>query len=98
MTINTSGGLSQGEIERMMRDAARHEAADKLKRDAMQLKNEADSMVYQLDNTITEHGQKASSEGNGKSFTFCVLCFDSDFGFHVCGWTLLQPRRALRML
>lgn len=63
VTINTSGGLSQGEIERMMRDAAKHEAADKLKREAMQLKNDADAMVYQLDNTISEHGHKASADG-----------------------------------
>jgi molecular chaperone DnaK (HSP70) len=62
ITINTSGGLSDVEIERMMRDAAKHEAADKAKREALALKNEADALTYQLSGTIADHGDKVNPD------------------------------------
>ena len=62
VTINTSGGLSDVEIDRMMRDAAKHEAADKAKRETMQLKNDADALTYQLSSTISDHGDKVQAD------------------------------------
>ncbi len=58
--ITSSSGLSEDEINRMVKDAEANAAADKEKREAVDAKNEADSLVYQTEKTLKEVGDKIS--------------------------------------
>ncbi len=64
--ITNSGGLDKAEIERMKRDAEAHAAEDKKRREVIDLKNRADSMVLQTKKALEEHGGKISPEGRSK--------------------------------
>merc|ERR1711988_1820114 len=52
--IQSSGGLSKDEIERMVRDAEQHQEADKKKRDAVEARNTAESQVIQAEKAVGE--------------------------------------------
>jgi molecular chaperone DnaK len=62
ITIQASSGLSKDEIERMQRDAELHADEDKKKRDAIELKNMADSTAYQAERTLRDNADKISAE------------------------------------
>lgn len=59
ITITSSSGLDQSEIDRMIKEAAAHEAEDKKRKEAIETKNNADSLVYQAEKTLKEAGDKA---------------------------------------
>ncbi|MCQ2598053.1 MAG: molecular chaperone DnaK [Treponema sp.] len=56
--ITSSSGLSDAEIERMVKDAEANAAADKEKREAVDVKNNADSMIYSVEKTLKDLGDK----------------------------------------
>ncbi len=58
ITIQASSGLSKDEIEKMQREAELHADEDKQKREAIELKNSADSMAYQAERTIKDNEDK----------------------------------------
>lgn len=58
--ITSSSGLSKEEVEKMKRDAAEHAAEDKAKKEAVEIKNQADSLVFQTKKQINEMGDKMS--------------------------------------
>jgi molecular chaperone DnaK len=58
--IESSGGLSKDEIERMQRDADAHAAEDKKRRELAEARNTADQRVYQLEKLLEEHKDKLS--------------------------------------
>ena len=60
ITITSSSGLSKEEIERMVKDAEKYAEEDKKRREEAEIRNQADSMIYQADKTIKEFGDKAS--------------------------------------
>ena len=60
--IEASSGISESEIDKMMNDAKKHEVEDKSKREAIDLKNQADQMVYQTEKNITDMGDKLSED------------------------------------
>jgi molecular chaperone DnaK len=60
ITITSSSGLSKEEVERMAKDAESHAAEDKAKRDEVEARNQLDSMVYQIEKMLKEHGDKIS--------------------------------------
>ena len=62
ITITASSGLSESEIERMVNEAKAHEEEDKAAKDKVETKNHADSMVYQLEKQIKEHGDKVPAD------------------------------------
>lgn len=64
--ITSSSGLSEDEINRMVKDAEANAAADKEKREAVDAKNEADSLVYQTEKTLKEVGDKISDADKQK--------------------------------
>jgi len=64
--IEVGSGLSKEEVENMARDAHAHAAEDKKRREVVDLKNQADSMVYQAEKQIKEHGQKLDAAQKGK--------------------------------
>ncbi len=58
--IESSSGLSSAEVERMRQDAESHAAEDKKKRELVEARNHADQVVYQMEKTLKEHGDKLS--------------------------------------
>ena len=59
--IQASGGLSDADIEQMVRDAERFADEDKKRRDAAEAKNTAESLVHQIERQLAEHGDKIDS-------------------------------------
>ena len=64
--IEASSGLSDPEIDKMVNDAQKHEAEDKTKREEIDLRNQADQMVYQTEKNIAELGDKLNDEDKKK--------------------------------
>ncbi len=62
ITITSSSGLSKEEVERMAKEAEAHAAEDKTKRDEIEARNQLDSMVYNIEKMLKEHGDKISGE------------------------------------
>ena len=62
ISIKSDGGLSESEIEQMVKDAEVNAEADKKKREAIDTKNQADALVHSTDKTLEEHGDKVDSE------------------------------------
>ena len=60
--IKSSSGLSEDEIKNMTADAETHADEDKKKREVVDLKNQADQLVYATEKTLKEHGEKVSAE------------------------------------
>jgi molecular chaperone DnaK len=61
--IQASGGLSEADIEKMVKDAEANAAADKKRREAVDAKNHADALVHSTEKALAEHGSKiADSE------------------------------------
>ncbi|NIM19959.1 MAG: molecular chaperone DnaK [Candidatus Latescibacteria bacterium] len=56
--IKASGGLSEAEIDRMVQDAEHLKDEDKKKREHVDARNEADSMIYQTEKNMKEYGDK----------------------------------------
>ncbi len=57
--IQASGGLSDTEIDRMVKDAETHAAADKKKRELVEAKNQAEALIHSTEKTLQELGDKA---------------------------------------
>ena len=60
--IQASGGLSDEEIQKMVKDAEANKEADKKKRETVDARNQADSLVFQQKKSLKEHGDKISAE------------------------------------
>jgi molecular chaperone DnaK len=56
--IQASGGLSEGDIEKMVKDAEANAADDKKRREAVDAKNHADALVHSTEKAMAEHGAK----------------------------------------
>ena len=56
--IQASGGLSEADIEKMVKDAEANAVADKKRREAVDAKNHADAMVHSTEKALAEHGSK----------------------------------------
>jgi len=64
--IKSSSGLSEQEIERMTKEAEAHAEEDRKRREVVDLKNQADQLIYSTEKTLKEHGEKVSAETRGK--------------------------------
>jgi len=64
--IKGSSGLSDSEIEQMKADATANAAADKKKRELIDLKNQSETIVHQTKTQLEEHGDKLDGEVKGK--------------------------------
>ena len=58
VTIQASGGLSDAEIEQMVKDAEKNAAEDKKRRELIEARNSADSLIYSTEKTVKEHESK----------------------------------------
>ena len=62
ITITASTNLSKSDVENMVKDAESFAADDKKRRDKVELKNQADSLVYQSEKTVKEFGDKIAGD------------------------------------
>jgi molecular chaperone DnaK len=61
ITIQSDGGLSEAEIEQMVKDAEANKEADKKKRELVDAKNSADSLINSTEKSLKEHGDKVEA-------------------------------------
>ena len=66
ITITASTNLSEADIERAVKEAEKYAAEDKKRREAIEVRNEADSMVYQSEKALKEFGDKLSPDDKAK--------------------------------
>lgn len=59
--IQPSGGLSDADIEKMVKDAEANAETDKKRRELIETQNQADSLIYSTEKTLKEHGDKISA-------------------------------------
>ena len=62
ITITGSSGLSEVEVQRMVQEAEANAEVDRQRREAISLRNDAEAMVLQADNTLREYGERIPSE------------------------------------
>jgi len=58
--IQASGGLSEADIQRMVREAEQHAAEDKKRRELIEARNQADALIYGSEKNLKEHGSRLS--------------------------------------
>ena len=64
--IQSSGGLSDSDIENMVKDAESHAEEDKKKKESIDARNQADALVYSTEKSMKEHGEKLPAEDKEK--------------------------------
>jgi molecular chaperone DnaK len=62
ITITGSSGLSENEVQRMVQEAEANAEVDRQRREAISLRNDAEAMVLQAENTLREYGDRIPSE------------------------------------
>ncbi len=62
IVITASSGLSDDEIEKMVKDAELHASDDQKKRELIETRNQADGLIYTTDKAVKEHGDKVDEE------------------------------------
>jgi molecular chaperone DnaK len=62
ITITANSGLSESDIEKMVKDAAEHEAEDKIRREQIERRNKLDNLCYTIEKTVTEHKDKLPAD------------------------------------
>ncbi|GGP12586.1 molecular chaperone DnaK [Oceanobacillus neutriphilus] len=62
ITIKSSSGLSDDEVDRMVKEAEENADADKARREEVELRNQADQLVFTTDKTLKDLGDKVSDE------------------------------------
>jgi molecular chaperone DnaK len=60
--IQASGGLSEGDIERMVKDAEANAAEDKKRKELVEARNHADALVHATEKALAEHGSKVGDD------------------------------------
>ncbi|MCP9819565.1 molecular chaperone DnaK [Synechococcus sp. Cruz-9H2] len=66
ISITGASTLSENEVEKMVKDAEANSAADKEKRERIDLKNQAETLIYQSEKQLTDLGDKVSAEVKAK--------------------------------
>ena len=64
--IQASSGLSEEDIEKMVKDAEANAEADKKKREIIDARNQADSLIHETEKNVKEHGDKVSEADKKK--------------------------------
>src|SRR5699024_10689326 len=67
ITIKSSSGLTDDEIENMIKEAEENADADKKRREEVDLRNEADQLIFTTDKTIKDLGDQVSDEDKEKA-------------------------------
>ena len=61
--IQANGGLSDADIEKMVKEAEANAAADKARKDLVEAQNSADSLIHSTEKAMSEHGDKIDEAG-----------------------------------
>jgi molecular chaperone DnaK len=64
--ITATSGLNKDEVDRMVKEAQAHAAEDQQRRQLIDARNEADALAYQVEKTLTEHGQRLPAADRSK--------------------------------
>ena len=64
--IQSSGGLSEAEIQQMLKDAEMNEAEDKKKKELIEIKNQAESLINSTEKGLADYGDKLSADDKSK--------------------------------
>ncbi|EJF91930.1 molecular chaperone DnaK [Bartonella melophagi] len=64
--IQASGGLSDADIENMVKDAEAHAAEDKKRRESVETRNQAEALVHSTEKSLAQYGDKVSPEDKGQ--------------------------------
>jgi molecular chaperone DnaK len=64
--IQASGGLSDADIDQMVKDAEENAAEDQKRREAVEVRNQAEALLHQTEKSLSEHGDKISDEERSK--------------------------------
>jgi len=62
ITIQSSGGLSDAEVDKMVKDAQAHSESDKKRKKFIEAKNSADTLIYQTEKSLSEHRDKVPQD------------------------------------
>jgi molecular chaperone DnaK len=62
VTITASSGLSEAEIQKMVQEAEQHADEDRQRRELIELRNQADTMAFQAEKVLQEHGERVPAE------------------------------------
>jgi molecular chaperone DnaK len=65
--IQASGGLSETDIQAMVREAEANAESDKTRREQVEARNQADAMVQQVEKNLKEHGDKIGAQEKGEA-------------------------------
>jgi molecular chaperone DnaK len=65
--IQASGGLSEADIQRMVKEAEANADADKQRREFVEVKNQTEALVHQVQKNLTEHGDKVGAQEKGEA-------------------------------
>ncbi len=65
--IQASGGLSETDIQAMVREAEANAEADKVRREQVEARNQADAMIHQVEKNLKEHGDKLGAQEKGEA-------------------------------
>jgi molecular chaperone DnaK len=66
ITIKASSGLTEDEIQRMVRDAEAHAAEDRKLMEAVQARNSLDALVHSVQKSVSEYGDKVGADEKGR--------------------------------
>ncbi len=64
--IQASGGLSDADIDRMVKDAEANQAEDKKRKEAVEARNHADGLIHSTEKSLSEHGDKVPADQKSK--------------------------------
>ncbi len=65
--IQASGGLSEADIQRMVKEAEANAEADKKRREFVEAKNQAEALIHQVERNLAEHGDKIGAQEKGEA-------------------------------
>ena len=65
--IQASGGLSEADIQRMVKEAEANAEADKKRREMVEARNHAEGLVHQVEKNLSEHGEKVGAQEKGEA-------------------------------
>jgi molecular chaperone DnaK len=65
--IQASGGLSEADIQRMVKEAEANADADKKRRETIEARNHTESLVHQVEKNLKEHGDKVGAQERGEA-------------------------------
>jgi molecular chaperone DnaK len=66
ITVTASTNLDESEVERLVGEAKRYEAQDRQRKELVDARNTADALIYQMEKTLREMGDKVSSSDRGR--------------------------------